>query len=175
MKKIYGRALRAALFRREPFREAFFDNDAAADGAIIVATVSAVSYLGALAYLGIFSSFDLRALLQVVVAAVASWLILAFATWGAATWLFGSSARPQTMVGVQGLAALPLVFEFVQNQLVGGLVLLWYLALLGLATKEVVSLDWKKTAVSVLIGLAAAVLVRALFSVPFLAFGRLFG
>jgi hypothetical protein len=46
---MFTRAGRAALFDRKVYTEAFFDNDAMADGAIVVASVGALTYLGFLA------------------------------------------------------------------------------------------------------------------------------
>jgi hypothetical protein len=48
--------------------------------------------------------------------------------------------------------------------------LVWYLGILVLATKEATELPYKFAGVSVLIGFAAAVLVRALLRVPFALF-----
>lgn len=162
------------MFRRDAFRQAYFDNDSAADAAILVALVGAVIYLGQLVILFGISAFDIRSLLGVVIGSVVSWLILAFATWGVARWLFESMARPQTMIGVQGLAVLPLVLDLGNNRILGAAGLVWYLGLLVMATQEVTDLDLKKSGVSVLIGFAAAVLLRALLNVPFAAFSSLF-
>jgi hypothetical protein len=170
---MFGRAWRAATLNRKAYTEAFFDNDAAADGAIVVATVGAVGYLGALARIGAFDRFRLTDLIQVLIASVASWLILALATWLTATRLFGGSGRPQTMIAMHGLSALPLVLEL-GGSWIAGLGLLWYLVVLVVATQEASDLDLRKSAVSVLIGFAAAVLVRALISVPFVVFSGLF-
>ena len=109
--KMFTRAGRAALFDRKAFTEAFFDDDAAADGAIVVAGVGAVSYLGRLVWLGNLGFFTLSNLFAFVVAAVVSWLVLSFATWFSGSRLFGSSGRPQRMIAMQGLAALPLLLE----------------------------------------------------------------
>jgi hypothetical protein len=57
---------------------------------------------------------------------------------------------------------------------VGGIGLVWYLVVLVVATQEASDLDLRKAGVSVLIGFAAAVLVRALLSVPFAVFSGLF-
>jgi hypothetical protein len=166
---MFTRAARAALFDRKAFTEAFFDDDAMADGAIVVAVVGALTYLGALSWLGALGAFDLAALFQVLIASVASWLILGFATWFAASRLFKSSNRPQTLVAMHGLAPLPLLLEIFGSPLawVG---LVWYLGILVLATKEATELPYKFAGVSVLIGFAAAVLVRALLRVPFALF-----
>ncbi|MCI0545099.1 MAG: YIP1 family protein [Actinobacteria bacterium] len=173
MGKIISRAWRAALLNRKAFTEAFFDDDAAADGAIVVAAVGAITYLGTLARLGALDRFSLTDLLQILIASVASWLILAFATWITATRLFGSSRRPQTMIAMHGLAALPLVLEL-GGAIVGAVGLVWYLVVLVVATQEASDLDLRKSVVSVLVGFAAAVLVRALISVPFAVFSGLF-
>ncbi len=174
MTKMFTRAGRAAILDRKAFTEAFFDGDAAADGAIIVALVGVATYLGTLLRLGAFDFFSIARLFQSVIAAVISWLILAFATWFVATRLFRSTSRPQSMIAMHGLAPLPLILE-IFGSLVGGLGLIWYLVILVLATREAAELKTKDAAVSVLIGFAAAALLRALIGVPFAVFGSLFG
>lgn len=171
--KIFSRLFRATIFQRDAFKEAYFDNDSAADGAITVSLVSAATYVG-LVYLSTFGSFSLSGLFGWIIGGVTSWLILAFATWGVARWFFEASTRPQTMVGVHGLAVLPLVLDIFGNQILGAAGLVWYLALLVIGTQEVTDLDLKKSGVSVLIGFAAAALVRALLNVPFAAFSSIF-
>jgi hypothetical protein len=170
--KIFNRLFRATLFQREAFREAYFDNDSAADGAITVSLVAAATYFGLLAASSL--SFSITGLLAWVIGGVTSWLILAFATWGVSRYFFQTMARPQVMVGVHGLAVLPLVLDVFDNQLIGAVGLVWYIALLVIGTQEVTDLDLKKSGVSVLIGFAAAVLVRQLLNVPFAAFNSLF-
>jgi hypothetical protein len=174
---MFSRAGRAALFNRRAFTEAFFEADAAADGAIVVASVGALTYLGALLRLGALDAFRLSTLFQFLIGSVASWLILALATWFAATRLFGAGGRPQTMIAMHGLAALPLVLEALNDPqgspgtLLGtwgpALGLVWYLGVLVVATREASDLDPRKAGVSVLIGFAAAAIVRALIGVPF--------
>ena len=167
--KMFIRAGRAAIFDRKAFTEAFFDDDAMADGAIVVAAVGALTYLAALLRFNAFDRFDVAALFQVLIASVASWLILGFATWFAATRLFQSSGRPQTLIAMHGLAPLPLLLEAVGSPISwAGLV--WYLAILVVATKEGTDLPYKYSGVAVLIGFAAAFLVRALLRVPFALF-----
>lgn len=173
MTKIFNRLFRATLFQREAFREAYFDNDSAADGAITVSLVAASTYLG-LVWTSGLASFSITGLLAWVIGGVTSWLILAFATWGVARYFFQAMGRPQIMVGVHGLAVLPLVLDVLDNQVVQGVGLVWYIALLVVGTQEVTDLDLKKSSVSVLIGFAAAVLVRALLNVPFAAFSSIF-
>lgn len=170
---MFTRAGRAAIFDRKVYTEAFFDNDAMADGAIIVASVGALTYLIFLVRFGAFSAFDLTSLFQILLASVTSWLILGYATWFAANRLFQGSGRPQTLLAMQGLAPLPLVLEAF-GALISSVGLVWYLAILVMATKEGTDLDYKFAGVSVLIGFAAAALVRALLGVPFAVFGALF-
>ena len=172
---MFSRAVRAAAFDRKAFTEAFFDDDAAADGAIVVATVGAVAYFGL--WLRGLVGLSVQGLLQSLVAAVVSWLILAFATWFAATRLFEGGGRPQTMMAMQGLAALPLVlelFEGLASGLIAGAGLLWYLAVVVVATREASDVGTRNAAVSVLIGFAIAAIFRALIGVPFAVFSALF-
>lgn len=166
---MFTRAARAAIFDKKAFTEAFFDDDAMADGAIVVAMVGAVTYLGVLLWHGVMNAFSITGLIQVVLASVASWLVLGFATWFVATRMFKSSGRPQTLVAMHGLAPLPLLLE-IFGAPISWIGLVWYLAILVVATKEVTDLDYKFSAVSVLIGFALAALVRALFQVPFALF-----
>lgn len=172
--KMIRRAARAAMLDRKAFTEAFFDGDAPADAAIIVAAVGGLTYLGLLLRLGALGSFSVGTLFQILIAAVVSWLILAFATWFTATRLFGASGRPQTMMALQGLAALPLLLEMF-GRWAGGVALVWYLVVLVVATREASDLKTRDAAVSVLIGFAIAALFRALIGVPFALLGGLFG
>jgi hypothetical protein len=58
---------------------------------------------------------------------------------------------------------------------IGGVVgLIWYLVILVVGTREAAGIDTRNAAVSVLIGLAVAVIFRALLGVPFAIFGALF-
>lgn len=170
---MFSRAGRAALLDRKPFTEAYFDGDSAADAAILVSIVGTVTYIGSLLVNGNTGFFSFPTLLQVVIAGVVSWLVLGFATWFAATKLFQSSGRPQTMIALQGLAVLPLVLELFGQ--IGGVVgLIWYLVILVVGTREAAGIGTRNAAVSVLIGLAIAVIFRALLGVPFAVFGALF-
>ena len=167
-----SRGIRAAILDRRAFTEAFFDDDAMADGAVLVSLVASVIYLGLLLQVGL-GAFSFFGLIRVVIGEVASWLILGFATWFAATRLFGSTNRPQTLLAMHGLAVLPLILS-----IFGGLfavaALIWYLVVLVVATREGAELDMRNAAVSVLIGFAAAVVIRALIGAPFIALGALF-
>lgn len=163
---MFTRAGRATFLDRKAFTEAFFDDDAMADSAIIVALTGAVTYLGVLIWFGALGSFNLVTLIQALVYSVASWLILGLATWFAATRLFGSSNRYQTVIAVQGLAVLPLLLEIFGTPL-SWLGLVWYLVVLVVATKEATDLDYKFAGVSVLIGFAVAFVVRLLIGASF--------
>lgn len=170
---MFSRAGRAALLDRKPFTEAFFDGDSAADAAILVSIVAGVTYVGSLLVNGLIGSFSFPTLLQIVIAGVVSWLILGFATWFTATRLFQATGRPQTMIALQGLAALPLVLELFGR--IGGTIgLIWYLVILVVGTREAASLQTRNAAVSVLIGFAIAAIFRTLLGVPFAVFGALF-
>ncbi len=162
---MFSRAGRALTLDRKPFTEAFFDSDSPADAAILVSFVAAIT--------GVFGAFSVSRLLQFVIGGVVSWLILGFATWFAATRLFRSSSRPQTMIALQGLAVLPLILE-IFGQIAGTVGLLWYLAVLVVGTREATDLTTRDAAVSVLIGFAIAAIFRALLGVPFAVFGALF-
>lgn len=170
---MFTRAGRAAIFDRKVYTETFFDDDAMADGAIVVAVVGALTYLVALLWIGALGAFDLTALFQVLIASVASWLILGFATWFAATRLFQASGRPQTLLAMHGLAPLPLLLEAFGTPFswVG---LAWYLAIVVMATKEGTDLPYKYAAVAAVIGFAAAAVIRALLRVPFALFSGAF-
>jgi hypothetical protein len=169
---MFSRAGRAALLNRAPFTEAYFDSNAAADGAILVAIAAAVPYLLDV-FLESAGDFAVQSLFGVVIGGVISWLILGFATWFAATRLFGSMGRPQIMLGLHGLAALPLILEGL-GTLGAAVGLVWYLAVLVVATREASELSTRDAAVSVLIGFAAAILIRALIRAPFAILGSLF-
>ncbi|HSM45410.1 MAG TPA: hypothetical protein VK969_10380 [Acidimicrobiia bacterium] len=171
--KLLNRAGRAALFDKKVYTEAFFDDDAMADGAIVVALVGAASYLGVLVWFGALGRFDVIGLIQSLIYSVVSWLILGFATWFAATRLFGSSNRYQTLIALQGLAVLPLLLEIFGTpwSLVG---LVWYLGVLVFATKEGTDLAYKEAGLSVLIGFAVAAVVRLLMGASFGLFSSLF-
>jgi hypothetical protein len=170
---MFSRAGRAAILDRKPFTEAYFDGDSAADAAILVALVAAVTYVGTLLVAGVINAFSLPGLFQSVIAGVVSWLILGFASWFAATRLFQSTARPQTMIALQGLAVLPLLLELF-GQIPGAIGLIWYLVVLVVATREAAAIDTRNAAVSVLIGFAIAAIFRTLLGVPFAIFSALF-
>ena len=169
---MFSRAGRATILDKEAFNEAFFDNEAMADGALVVASVGAVSYLGAI-FFGPFA-FSVVGLLSSLITSVVSWLILGFATWFAATRLFGASSRPQTLLALHGLAVLPLLLE-IPGGVAAAVGLVWYLLVLVVATRVATDLVTREAGVSVLIGFAVAALVRALISVPFAVFSGIFG
>jgi len=168
MRKMLSRAARAALLDRKAFTEAFFDNDAPADAAIVVASVGALTYLG---WWGRgLTRFSILGLFETLIGSVVSWLILAFGAWFAASRLFRSAGRPQTMIALQGLAALPLLLE-AAGGLFAAVGFAWYLAALVVGAMEAADLGMKEAAVSVLIGLALAAIARILAGAPFVVLG----
>ena len=171
---MFTRAGRAAIFDKKVYTEAFFDDDAMADAAIIVALVGAVTYVGfllrALFAIGSFPGFDLTGMIEIVLYSVVSWLILGFATWFAATRLFQATGRPQTLIALQGLAVVPLLLEIFGSP-ISWVGLVWYVAILVVATRQASDLPYKEAGLSVLIGFAAAFVVRLLLGAPFALLG----
>lgn len=167
------RAGRAAIFDRKVYTEAFFDNDAMADSAIVVALVGGATYLGVLLWFGALGRFQLTGLLQALIYSVVSWLILGGATWFAANRLFGSSSKYQIVITMQGLAVLPLLLEIFGTP-ISWVGLIWYLAALVIATKESTELDYKLAGVSVLIGFAVAAVIRLFLGASFGLFSSVF-
>lgn len=170
---MFTRAGRAAILDRKVYTEAFFDDDAMADSAIVVALVGGATYVGILLWFGAIDRFDFFELIQSLIYTVASWLILGGATWFAASRLFRSSSRYQTVIAMQGLAVLPLLLEIFGDP-VSWLGVVWYLVALVFATKEATELDYKFAGVSVLIGFAVAAVVRLLLGAPFGLFSSVF-
>jgi hypothetical protein len=175
MQKILSRAFRGAMLDRKAFAEVFWDDDAVADGVIVVAAVSVVSFLVVALTRASVSISSIPALLQTAVSGVASWLILAAATWFAATRMFKTGGGIQTMMATHGLAYLPtlaFVIPFTLAPIIG---LVWYLAVLTRATQEAVSSNTKTAALSVLVGFAFMLIIQAIFQLPFTAASALFG
>lgn len=175
MQKILSRAFRGAMLDRKAFAEVFWDDDAVADGVIVVAAVSVVSFLVVALTRASVSISSIPALLQTAVSGVASWLILAAATWFAATRMFKTGGGIQTMMATHGLAYLPtlaFVIPFALAPIIG---LVWYLAVLTRATQEAVSSNTKTAALSVLVGFAFMLIIQAIFQLPFTAASALFG
>lgn len=170
---MFTRAGRAAILDRKAFTEAFFDDDAMADAAIVVALVGGTTYLG-FVLRGVFARFDLTDFLAVVLYSVVSWLILGFATWFATTRIFQATGRPQTLLALQGLAVLPLLAEIFGSP-ISWIGLIWYLVILVVATKEGTDLPYKQAGVSVLIGFAVTFVIRLLLGVPFALLGGALG
>lgn len=165
------RAVRSALFDRKVQTELFFDSDATADAVLLVAGVTAIVYLRVLQF-G-FSALSITALLEAVIFGVVAWLILAAGTWLAATKLFEGSGQLQSMMRLHGHAELPLILALGGE--IGAVVgLVWSVAAKVPATAEAASLDTTKSVAAVLVGLALVVIIRLVFSVPFLVFAGLF-
>lgn len=164
------RAVRASVLDRRVHSELFFDSDATADAVLLVAAISAVVYIGNVIQFGFFS---VTGLLESVIFGLVAWLILAGATWLAATRLFDGSGQLQTMMRLHGHCELPLVLAAIGP--IGSVVgLVWSAVAKVVATSEAGSVDTVKAIASVLIGFALVFIIRLIFRLPFLAFGALF-
>lgn len=176
MKKIFSRAIRGAMLDRKAFAEVFWDDDATADGVIVVASVAVASFLiGAVTGAYSISIGVIPALLTAAISAVASWLILAAATWFAATRMFKTGGGIQTTMATHGLAYLPTIAFAVPVAIVPVIGLVWYMAVLTRATQESVSADTKTAFLAVLVGFAFMLMIQAIFQLPFTAASALFG
>lgn len=167
------RAFRAALLDRRVHSELYFDSDATADAVLLVAGISAVTYLDALIRVG-FGALSIVGLLQTVIGGLVAWLILAAGTWLAATKLLDGDGQIQTMMRLHGHAELPLLLVVAGP--IGAIVgYVWSLVAKVPATREGASLDTPKAMAAVLIGVVLVVLVQLIFSLPFRAFSALSG
>lgn len=175
MQKILSRTFRGAMLDRKAFSEVFWDDDAVADGVIVVAAVSALSFLVVALTRASVSLSSIPALLQTAVSGVASWLILSAATWFAATRLFKTGGGIQTMMATHGLAYLPTLAFVIPFALAPVIGLVWYVAVLTRATQEAISSDTKVAFLSVLVGFAFMLMIQAIFRLPFTAASALFG
>ena len=175
MKKIFSRALRGAMLDRKAFAEVFWDDDATADGVIVVAVVAAASFLVVVLTRASVSLGSIPALLQTTISAVASWLILAAATWFASTRMFKTGGGIQTMMATHGLAYLPTIAFVIPLAIAPVIGLVWYVAVLTRATQEAVSSNTKTAFLAVLVGFAFMLMIQAIFQLPFTAASALFG
>ncbi|MEX1003766.1 MAG: YIP1 family protein [Acidimicrobiia bacterium] len=175
MQKIFSRALRGAMLDRKAFAEVFWDDDATADGVIVVASVAVASFLIVALTRASVGIGSIPALLQAAISAVASWLILAAATWFAATRLFKTGGGIQTTMATHGLAYLPTIAFAIPIPIVPVIGLVWYVAVLTRATQESVSSDTKTAFLAVLVGFAFMLMIQAIFQLPFTAASALFG
>ena len=175
MQKIFSRAFRGAMLDRKAFAEVFWDDDATADGVIVVAVVAAASFVTVAMTRASVSLGSIPALLQTTVSAVASWLILAAATWFAATKMFKTGGGIQTTMATHGLAYLPTITFVIPIAIVPVIGLVWYIAVLTRATQEAVSTTTKTAFLAVLVGFAFMLMIQAIFRLPFTAASALFG
>jgi len=175
MQKILSRAVRGAMLDRKAFAEVFWDDDATADGVIVVALVAVASFVIVALTRASVSISSIPALLQTTVSAVASWLILAAATWFAATKMFKTGGGIQTMMATHGLAYLPTIAFVIPFAIAPVIGLVWYIAVLTRATQEAVSSNTKTAFLAVLVGFAFMLIIQAIFRLPFTAASALFG
>lgn len=166
------RSVRASILDRRAHTELFFDSDATADAVLLVAGIGAVVYLGTVVQVGFFA-LSLTDLLEAVIFGLIGWLILAGATWLAATKLFEGSGHLQTMMRLHGHCELPLLLGVI-GPIGAAIGLVWSAAAKVVATSEGASLNLVKSFAAVLLGLALVIVVRLLFRLPFMAFGALF-
>jgi hypothetical protein len=169
MKKIFGRAWRGALLKRSAFQEVYWDNDATADGVIVVASVQVVLFASALLFSGVSLANLLTGLISTVVYGVASWLILAAVTWVAATKIFKQNGNIQLMMAMHGLAYLPLVVTLIPVLAASLIAIAWYLVVIVVATREAIESDTKYAALSVLVGYAVLAIIGSIFGGVFAA------
>lgn len=175
MQKIISRAVRGAMLDRRAFSEVFWDDDATADGVIVVALVAVASFLIFALTRASVSLSSIPALLQTAISAVASWLILAAATWFAATRLFKTGGGIQTMMATHGLAYVPTIAFAIPFALAPVVGIVWYVAALTRATQEASSTSTRTAFLAVLVGFAFMLIVQALFRLPFTAAAALGG
>lgn len=167
------RAVRAAFLDRKTHSELFFDDNATADGVMVVAGVAAVVYLWRV-IVDAAIGFSIEALLQIIIYALIGWLLLAATTWFAASRLFRGSGSVPTMLRLHGFTHLPLILNAAGSTLLAGVAIVWWLVSLVVATKEAAGTTTRDSALSVLIGFALVALVRLLFAIPFYALQSLF-
>jgi hypothetical protein len=166
------RAFRAAIFDRKVHRELFFDADATADAVLLVAAISAATYLGFVGRVGL-GAFSVTGMFEVIIGGLVGWLILSAGTWLAATKLLHGSGQLQTMMRLHGHCELLLLLSLFGpwGATVG---LVWTAAAKVPATSEGASLDTPKSVAAVLVGFALVVLIQLIFRLPFLALSTLF-
>lgn len=170
--KSLQRALRVSLFDRKVYTELFFDSNATADAVLLVAGISAITYLYEVVRIG-FGALSLQGLLATVIGGLVAWLILAGGTWLAATKLLEGEGQIQTMMRLHGHAELPLVLV-VFGPIGATVGYLWSLAVKVSATREGAGLDLPRSIAALLIGLVLVVLIRLLFGLPFMVFSAIF-
>src|SRR3990170_2616287 len=95
------RAARSAIFDRRVHRDLFFDSDATADAVLLVAAISALTYLGLVVRAGL-GAFSVTNMFEVIIGGLVGWLILAAGTWLAATKLLQGSGHLRGRVARPG-------------------------------------------------------------------------
>lgn len=183
MGPIFQRALRAARFDRRVFDETRWDANATADAVVLVAAISLVVFLARVIGSG-FDIADYVALaLNVVISNVAGWLLLAVATWFAASRIFKPEGdywrrfeQTQALMRVHGIAYLPMVLGalvFV-NPILSAVGSLWYFAAAGVGTAEVMDIKTRDGLIGVLIGAVILFIFQLIFRFPFAFFSAFF-
>lgn len=174
MKKIFIRAWRGALFQKSAFEESFWDDDATADGVLLVALVSGSTVVISAVLSGSIRAGLLLGLIGGMISGVASWLILAACVWVVSTKIFKTGGGIQTMMATHGLAYLPLGLVAIPNAYARIGAVIWYLAVIVVATRVATDSNQKTAGLSVLVGYAVlAILSAVLGGITFTAVSAL--
>lgn len=182
MGPILQRALRAIRFDKQVFDEVRWDGNATADAVVLVALVSLVVLIGRFLGSGFGVTSFLTASLNVMVSNVAGWLLLAVATWFAASRLFKPAGdywrnfeQTQALMRVHGIAYLPMVLGALAGNVpvAAAIGSLWYFGAAGFGTAQVMEMKLRDGIVGVLLGAAILLVVQLVFRFPFAFFSAL--
>jgi hypothetical protein len=176
MGPIFQRALRAARFDKGVFDDVRWDGNATADAVVLVAVVSLAVLLGVFLGQGFRAATFVTAALNVMISNVAGWLLLAVATWFAASRLFKPQGdywrrfeQTQAVMRVHGIAYLPMILgAFVEfSPILAGVGSIWYFAAAGVGTAQVMDLKLREGLAAVLIGAAIMFVLRLILGYSF--------
>lgn len=182
MGPIFQRALRAARFDKSVFDDVRWDGNATADAVVLVALVSLTVFAGLFLGEGFRASSFVTAALNVVISNVAGWLLLAVATWFAASRLFKPAGdywrrfeQTQAIMRVHGIAYLPMVLgAFLGFSSIAAAVgALWYFAAAGIGTAQVMELKVREGIIGVILGAAILFIVQTILNFPFAFFSAI--
>lgn len=162
------RAFRIAMFDRPTVRAVSSESTATGDAVLLVAAVEAIVALALMIGSGVLS---LSFFVETVILGVAGWLFLSAAIWFMGTRVLKGSGTIDAMFRATGFARLPMLLGvidgFVGGNLSGQIGLLWYLALVVVATGVVLGLKWEEALGAVVLGAALVLLVQLIFRAPF--------
>lgn len=160
---LFRRAGQAALLKREAFLWMFFEDQATGD-ALILVSLTAVALV--LALPGSHAVLDL---IQAMIAAMFSWLIVAGLVWAAARFVFGGSGEYVGVMRVAGFGYPTLLLWLVTVRLLDlpfGSVLgsVWFLAVLAAGLRVVMELPLDRAWSSALVGFLGWLVISTLVS-----------